>query len=301
MNTFTDFDLKLLRVFKAVTDCGGLSVAESALNINLSTISTYISDLELRLGFKLCNRGRSGFQLTPEGRLLYQNLDNLLMSIEEFRIEVGKIKNRISGELSIGVVDNTLSDDRLKLPEAIQAVKERASDLFIKLEIKSTHEIETALLGRSLNIGIGPFRKQHPQLIYETLYEDTLNLYFSSKHALFESEGPLLDIPVERMGGLDYVSRGYLREAKMHDYMEYFKVAATVHNMEAVAALILSGRFVGYLPAHYAQQWVGTGHMHVIKPAFFSQQVQFCSVRRKDTEVSSAAQAFLAAIRSTLS
>lgn len=301
MNTFTDFDLKLLRVFKIVADCGGLSVAESTLNINLSTISTYISDLELRLGFKLCNRGRSGFQLTAEGRLLYQGLENLLISIEEFRIEVGKIKNRISGELSVGVVDNTLSDSRLKLPEAIQAVKERASNLFIKLEIKSTREIETALLGRSLNIGIGPFRKQHPQLIYETLYEETLNLYCSSKHSLFEPEGSLLDIPVERIAGLDYVSRGYLREAKMHDYMEYFKVAATVHNMEAVAALILSGKFVGYLPAHYAQQWVSTRHMHVIKPAFFSHQVQFCCVRRKDTEINSAAQTFLAAIRNTLS
>lgn len=297
MNTITDFDLKLLRVFKAVTDRGGLTMAEQTLNINLSTISTYISDLESRLGFKLCDRGRSGFKLTAEGSLLYPALENLLAGIEEFRIEIGKIKNQISGELSIGIVDNTLSDNRLKLSSAIKIVKERAGNLFIKLEIKSPHEIEAALLDRSINIGIGPFRKRHPQLMYETLYEETLNLYCGSTHTLCTSSEPLLNIPVDTLRNLDYVSRGYLRESRTHDYMEYFKTAATVHNMEAVAALILSGKFVGYLPEHYAQQWINVERMHIIKPEFFSHKVQFCSVRRKDMETTAAADTFLSAVR----
>ncbi|MFW8641943.1 LysR family transcriptional regulator [Rhizobium beringeri] len=52
-------DLHLLRVFVAVTEAGGFSAAQLTLNVSQSTISTQMSDLEARLGLKLCRRGRS--------------------------------------------------------------------------------------------------------------------------------------------------------------------------------------------------------------------------------------------------
>ena len=56
-----DTDIRLLRIFKTVVESGGLSAAEIELNIGKSTISKHISDLELRLDLKLCNRGPAGF------------------------------------------------------------------------------------------------------------------------------------------------------------------------------------------------------------------------------------------------
>ena len=41
---------------------------------------------------------------------------------------------------------------------------------------------------------------------------------------------------------------------------------ATVSDMEAEARLILSGAFLGYLPEHYAQQFVDAGRMRAIQP-----------------------------------
>ena len=64
-----DVDLRLLRIFVTIVESGGLSAAESRLNIGRSTISTHLSDLEIRLGLKLCKRGRSGFELTDAGRI----------------------------------------------------------------------------------------------------------------------------------------------------------------------------------------------------------------------------------------
>ena len=46
----TDVDLRLLRIFQTVVDCGGLSAAEIDLGIGRSTISTHIAELEGRLG-----------------------------------------------------------------------------------------------------------------------------------------------------------------------------------------------------------------------------------------------------------
>lgn len=63
----TETDLKLLRIFSAVATAGGLTAAEAILNIERSTISRHLQNLEARLGEKLCFRGPAGFQLTIFG------------------------------------------------------------------------------------------------------------------------------------------------------------------------------------------------------------------------------------------
>ena len=58
------FDLRLLQIFTVIVDCGGFSAAQVRLGMSQSTISGKMSDLETRLGVRLCQRGRSGFRLT---------------------------------------------------------------------------------------------------------------------------------------------------------------------------------------------------------------------------------------------
>ncbi len=67
LGQLSDMDLRLLRVFKAVVDCGGMSAAELELNISLSTISKHIKDLEQRLGLTLCQRGRRALRSPTRG------------------------------------------------------------------------------------------------------------------------------------------------------------------------------------------------------------------------------------------
>jgi DNA-binding transcriptional LysR family regulator len=44
-----DTDIRLLKVFRAVVECGGMAAAELELNIGRSTISRHVKDLEQRL------------------------------------------------------------------------------------------------------------------------------------------------------------------------------------------------------------------------------------------------------------
>jgi LysR family transcriptional regulator, transcriptional activator for bauABCD operon len=66
-----DAELRLLRVFASVVQHGGFSAAQSSLGMTQATISTHMRHLEERLGLRLCSRGRSGFLLTDEGRLVF--------------------------------------------------------------------------------------------------------------------------------------------------------------------------------------------------------------------------------------
>ena len=61
-------DLEKLRVFFAIVQANGIANARGVLNKDASTISRALTQLEERLQLRLCERGRQGFALTPEGR-----------------------------------------------------------------------------------------------------------------------------------------------------------------------------------------------------------------------------------------
>jgi DNA-binding transcriptional LysR family regulator len=50
------------------------------------------------------------------------------------------------------------------------------------------------------------------------------------------------------------------------EHLGVSKAAATVDNIEALAILLISGAYLGFLPAHFARQWVKTGEMHQLAP-----------------------------------
>ena len=117
--TLHDVDLKLLRVFAAVVEHGGFGPAQAVLNISLSRLSSMIAELERRLGVRLCHRGRVGFRLTDKGGQVYQSSLKLMNSLEGFRAEVGALRGRLVGTLTIGMVDNIVSNPECRLSEVI--------------------------------------------------------------------------------------------------------------------------------------------------------------------------------------
>src|SRR5688572_26233314 len=100
LGQLSDMDLRLLKVFKSVADCGGMAAAELELNIGSSTVSRHVKDLETRLGLVLCRRGRAGFALTAEGQRVYNETLRLLASVDAFR-EIGRASCRGRGELAL--------------------------------------------------------------------------------------------------------------------------------------------------------------------------------------------------------
>ena len=72
-----------------------------------------------------------------------------------------------------------------------------------------------------------------------------------------------------------------------------FRPTATANNMEAIATLILSGRYIGYLPTHCAAPWVERRLMRSLLPARLAYESLFESITRKGVERTPALQAFL--------
>jgi len=283
-----DVDLRLLRIFVTIVECGGLSAAESRLNIGRSTISTHLSDLEIRLGLKLCKRGRSGFELTDAGRITYQASLELLQQCETFASTVAGSKHQLSGRVTIAIIDTLVSDPRCGVSQAIARLKAKSSNLQFEIYVCEAREVETSVAnGRSL-VGIGVSRHQIRGLDYVPLHNETNYLYCGKGHPLFDCDASKIS---ELLPQAEVITSNYLRDKdSRNDGLNYQNSASAYHD-EGIAHLILSGQFIGYLPEHYASYWVDKGLFQAILPAKYRYQIPVMLITSKSNSASPLAQA----------
>lgn len=249
----SDIDLRLLRVFTAIVECGGLSAAESKLNIGKSTISSHLADLENRLGSKLCYRGRGGFELTEPGKLTYEASLKLFQNCDAFLSTVATAKDDLSGKLKISMIDMTINDPNFRLSQTISRLKTQGHSIYIELNICPPNEVELAVLNGVSSIGIGVSRHPLRGLRYEHLYDEETYLYCGKDHPLFECNAHEIDMLLKQT---EFITRGYMRGTDTAaDELPSSKSAMAYHD-EGIAHLILSGQFIGYLPKFFAQYWV---------------------------------------------
>ena len=72
--------------------------------------------------------------------------------------------------------------------------------------------------------------------------------------------------------------------------------SASASDQEAVATLVLSGRFVGFLPDHYAAPFVQAGRLRAVHPKSLKYDCVFSCVHRRTPAPPRVAQAFRAAL-----
>ncbi|MEX0307457.1 MAG: LysR family transcriptional regulator [Ruegeria sp.] len=289
-----DTDIRLLRIFKTVVESGGLSAAEVELNIGKSTISKHISDLELRLDLKLCNRGPAGFSLTEDGEKVLNAADDLLISVSQFRTEVNEIKQQMAGNIRVALFDQCTTNPEARLARAIHKFNEAAPAVQIELSLEPPNVIETMVISGQLDIGIIALHRPSASLHYAPLYGENMFLYCGEEHPLFERSRDELvasDLQKFNYAGLNLNSPNLIVGQQLG-----FRRAAKVQSEQALVILILSGRYLGFLPDHLAQEFVKQGQMKKILPEEVRYRTRFAAVTRKKPAPTRVAKLFLSVL-----
>ncbi|WP_300651506.1 LysR family transcriptional regulator [Pseudomonas sp.] len=286
-----DVDLKLLRVFATIVKCGGFSAAQAALNAGQSTISEQMTHLETRLGVKLCQRGRSGFHLTEQGVAVHEATLRLLGAVENFCMDADVLKQHISGQLNLGIIDSTITDPDSPLPRTTQRFVSRGHDVHLNVYIGSPAELEERVLDGRLHLAVGHFPMHVPGLSYSALYQEALGLYCGRRHPLYGSQALGAEL-LKEVGASRIVARGYMQQFDL-EQLGASKAAATVDNIEALAILIISGAYLGFLPMHFAAQWVKNGEMRQLAAPQLQVMSPFDLISRRGVAPPPILQAFL--------
>ncbi|WP_134943075.1 LysR family transcriptional regulator [Pseudomonas syringae] len=297
MSQVSDFDIRLLRLFKSVVEAGGFSAAESVLGIGRSAISQQMSDLEQRLGLRLCQRGRAGFSLTDEGREVYQSSLQLLSALESFRTEVNGLHQNLRGELNIGLTDNLVTLPHMRITHALARLKERGPGVHINIRMIAPAEVERGVLDGGLHVGVVPQASALPGLEYHSLYSERSLLYCAVGHPLFYADNATLDDA--RLAQQEAIAPTFRLPGDVQDHYQALTCSASASDREGIAFLILTGRYIGYLPDHYANAWVQEGRLRALKPDSKFYDLNLVTVTRKGRRPHLVLESFLETLAAT--
>lgn len=289
LRNVTDLDLRLLRIFATVAKCGGFTAAQAELNMSQSNISTHISGLEKRLGYRLCERGKGGFRLTEKGQRILDASASLFGAVDAFRDEAQDLTGRLVGDLYLGLADNVTTLPAARIDAAIARFYQREQDVHLHIFVNSPTELELAVIDGQLDMAISFFSRPLPTLAYQPLYVEEIGVFCGARHPLFASAAP----SIEQLEASDWIKHGFLPADQVLPVTPSH-ASATAYHMEAVVHAILAGTHLGYLPAHYAGPWVASGKMRALHPSTLRYDVQHSLITHLGHPQSEAVRAFIA-------
>ncbi|ALA20415.1 MULTISPECIES: LysR family transcriptional regulator [Chelatococcus] len=239
----TEADLRLLRIFRGVAEAGGLSAAEEKLGMERSTISRHLQALETRLGARLCFRGPAGFELTDFGERALRASIAACDALEAVRHELNLARDILTGELCIGIADNCLSNPQCRMAEALERFRRCAPDVTVNLSVGLPNDLVRDVVERRAHLAISGQPTGNTKLAYRPLFSEEFRLYAAA---------PGCDLAALREGRSVLVTR--TNDRRTQTLAEQLEVGrrAVAFGLEAVATMIASGGFVGFLPTHYA-------------------------------------------------
>lgn len=295
LGQMSDYEIRLIRIFKTVVECGGFTAAETTLGISRSAISQHMNDLEGRLGFSLCQRGRGGFSLTEEGKEIYQAGLTLLTALETFKSDVNALHQTIKGELNIGITDNLVTLPAMHVTNALAELSAPEHEVTLHIHMEPSDAVIRGVMDGHLHVGVVPAVNLPTSLETRHLYDEPSYLYCAAGHPLFNERDDTL-----RVADIAHhfaISPRYPLPIEARQAHDALTLRASASDREGAAFLILTGRFIGFLPEHVAAQWVTAGKMRVLHAATQHYCIPFVLITRYDRRPNRVVDAFLSFVK----
>lgn len=296
LGQMSDYEIRLIRIFQTVVECGGFTAAETTLGISRSAISQHMNDLEGRLGFSLCQRGRGGFSLTEEGKEIYQAGLTLLTALETFKSDVNALHQTIKGELNIGITDNLVTLPAMHVTHALARLSAPEHEVTLHIHMEPSDAVIRGVMDGHLHVGVVPAVNLPTSLDTQNLYDEPSYLYCAAGHPLFDRAGDQLTL--EELARHPAISPRYPLPVEARQAHDALSLRASASDREGAAFLILTGRFMGFLPEHVAAQWVSAGKMRALDSPRQHYRIPFALISRRDRRPNRVVEAFLQFIES---
>lgn len=195
-------NLRQLRYFCEVVECGNARAAAQKLFVAPTAISMQLSQLEERLGGQLLDRASRPMALTPLGEFVYPKAKELLSAAARLETEAQGLAAGKLGWLSIGFTRSTLFSF---LPEAVRAMQSAYPQVRIELVELLTEDQPASLRSGAIHLGLarvlGPFTRE-PDLDYIALFDDPLVAALPMQHPLARRES----LRAADLAALPYIS-----------------------------------------------------------------------------------------------
>ncbi len=177
-----NLDWNLLKVFSAIVRCGGISRAAESMARQQPAVSSALKRLENHLGVVVCRRGPGGFELTDQGKVLWEVCKRIESELALLPESFDDIANELAIQIRIVMVNNLVST---RLDAVIAKFNQLHPRTELMINVASCLKIEDMLLRNEAEVGISPKVNSHEDLTYAWLYREQHVLVCGKDHPLY--------------------------------------------------------------------------------------------------------------------
>ncbi|MAE69932.1 MAG: hypothetical protein CME06_05635 [Gemmatimonadetes bacterium] len=192
-------DLRLLRSFLEVIECGAITSAARRLYITQPALSRRLQQLEAEFGAPLLERTARGIAPTEQGRYIEREARLLVERWEAMHEGVLALSNLEAGVVRVGGGATAIS---FLLPEAIAKLQRAHPGVIFKVKEAGSRDIERDVLEERLELGIVTQPVSSEDFELTPLQRDRIVLVAASDHPLARRKR----IPVSELDGQDVVA-----------------------------------------------------------------------------------------------
>lgn len=205
-------ELRRLSYFVAVVEQKSFRAASLKLHLSQPPLTRQIQLLEEALGVQLLTRGPAGAEPTAAGLLFYDEARNLLALAEQAAERVRLAGQGRIGRLDVGVFGSAVLG---AIPRVVREFRERYPRVEVTLHSLDREAQLRALRERRLTVGFNRFFTEEPDLHWEVIQTERMNVVLPAGHALAQraqlgltqiAREPLILYPrTPRPGFIDYL------------------------------------------------------------------------------------------------
>ena len=251
------FDVKQLRVLRAVAEHGSFSAAADALSYTQPAISQQIAALEKRAGTTLVDRGSRGVRLTDAGRTLVAHAEVVIARLAAAEAELEAIAGIRGGRVRLSSFPTAGAS---LLPPAVAEFTRRHPDVELNFMEREPEDASASLRAAELEIAIVFEYSEMKQPEFDRMYEgiELHHLVDDPMYLALPRNHPLAAKPRVRLR--DVADETWIQESGAHSWCGSFheavctnagfqpKVGFRSDDYNVVQGLIAAGVGISLLP-----------------------------------------------------
>ncbi len=193
-------ELRHLRYFVAVADCGHITRAAQQLGLQQPPLSQQIRVLEAEIGAALFSRHPKGVTLTAAGRELLPLARRQLQGLDALQAHMRQVARGQRGLLSVGFTSSAAA--HAFTPRLLRDCRRSHPQIALRLNEGNAAELTEGLLAGSLDCALLRAPVARPEgLVFETLLSEPALLALPIDHELALRYGPRTPVPLEALQG----------------------------------------------------------------------------------------------------
>ncbi|MDD2056478.1 LysR substrate-binding domain-containing protein [Pseudomonas sp. GD03860] len=275
-------EIRQIRYFVAVIDCGSLSQAARQVHVAQSALSKQMSALEDELGVQLFHRSHNGVIASEAGKVFYEYAQGMLKHLVDARAAVTSSPDSVSGSIIVALPQSVATILAMPLMRAVAA---RYPKVSFHLNEELTGNVMDQLIRGRVDLALFTSGDLPAQVLFSALIEEDFYLIHRANAADAPPAGEVslaqalarpLVFPSQAHG---HSTRTLVEQAVARHGLTVGEIAMEVNSVHILKSAVEAGIGHTIMPLNLAMREIDDGRLvaHRIAADGVSRTLGICS------------------------